>query len=699
MKFYGYSFVSSATAVVVLASVFTTPSFAEVDGSETWRWINLADWHSAEKYVQVWKNSAKGMKSRGWGEKGYASLEAYENAMRSRDVALISRIKKEYGGELMVIPGDTQAGHWERPEFRASMRSVYPGLSDVAIVIQASHLCYGGMRNAFMEAGYDTMLVAVGDHEIGDNPWHVNSDVAQMVPSFRAGHADVFNEAPVRNPENPGNPRLWTYERNATSSNRQFDKLIGSVSSRPVGTLYEETSFAWQYKNVLFVTVDVFRQDNPSVRLGEEGSVTGDVEGAHLLWFKRVLAEAGKDRSIKHIIVQSHLPILYPVRKYASSGMFMDGDVDSAFWLAMRESGVDLYLAGEVHSNTVTIDPASNLVQWVARGNAATNFNTVDVLNDKIVVQAWKNKDTHGLYNDILLGQLVIDKTGLETVVTTSGLLEAIKPDGLMLHYTFDDLIPAEVVLTGVSDPVVSGITCDQAFVNDGEFSNEYTAWANKTSITEGMISHAASLDAGRSLVGLSSIGPLSQGHPRTIALWVRTESNQRQILFNTTSYWGEREFFNLSVNQGRLELMLSETQHTMTQSAVLSDGAWHHVAVTVPYAGATLGNTKLYIDGVLQTDVTCEGGSTKVSTNQANWIGIGSLLNKSSIKLDQQFGMQALDGEIDDFALWTRALSDEELARLVAGAATGHNASDIQAIFVSEEVELSPSAHVLNIQ
>jgi len=208
MKFYGYSFVSSATAVVVLASVFTTSSFAEVDRSETWRWINLADWHSAEKYVQVWKTSAKGMKTRGWGEKGYASLEVYENAMRSRNVALISRIKKDYGGELMVIPRDTQAGHWERPEFRASMRSVYPGLSDVAIVIQASHLRYGGVCNAFTKAGYDTMLVAVGDHEIGDSPWRVNSDFAQMVSFFRAGHAEVFHEKSVRDLENPDNPRL-----------------------------------------------------------------------------------------------------------------------------------------------------------------------------------------------------------------------------------------------------------------------------------------------------------------------------------------------------------------------------------------------------------------------------------------------------------------------------------------------------------
>jgi len=660
------------------------PSASIAETADTWRWINLADWHAAEKHVQVWEKSAKGLKTKGWGEKGFASREAYQDAMRDADVALISRIKNEYGGELMVIPGDTQNGHWERPAFRASMRSVYPDLSDEEVVRKASHLCYGGLRNAFAEAGYRTMLVAVGDHEIGDNPWKVNSAVSKMVPAFRAGHADVFNEEPVRHPENPGNPRLWTYERNGATSNRQFDKSIGAAPSRPMGTTYEETSFAWQYKNVLFITMDAFRQDNVKTALGEEGSVTGDVEGAHLEWFKSVLSEAAKDDSIKHIVVQSHLPIIYPVRKYASSGMLMDGDMDSDFWQAMRDGNVDLYLAGEVHSNTVSLDPKSDIVQWVARGNGATNFSTVDVSDDKIVVQAWKNKDRHDLSEDILLGELVIDKSkGSDAVITSNGLLKAINPNGLNLHYTFDAQIQPETILTGVAPPFVNKVSCDYAFENTGEFSSEYTAWANKTSTTDGVIGGAVTLSPGKSVLGLSSIGPLSHGHARTIGMWVRSDSSKRQILMNTASFWGKREFFNLSIHKDRFELTLDDERYKSVRSATLTDGAWHHVAVTVPHDGATLKETKMYIDGVLQTgQVSMKGGSSVINTAQANWMGLGILLKASSYKLDKVLGMVPLDGALDDFALWTRALSDAELAAVVSGAARGDNAADLERVF-----------------
>ncbi|MCK5175483.1 MAG: hypothetical protein KAR47_18960, partial [Planctomycetes bacterium] len=287
---------------------------------DTWRWINLADWHAAEKHTSVWEQDFSGKRAKkGWRSKGYDSRSAYQDAMRDMDIAIISRIKKDYGGELIVVPGDTNGGHWYDTTFRAALRSVYPGLSDEEVVRRASHLCYGGLRNAFAEGGYPLMIVAVGDHEIGDNPWGPGSAVTPLVPEFRAGFADVFNEEPVVDPADPSNPQLWTYRPNAATSNRLFTDPIGTVPSRPMGTAYEETSFAWQCKNVLFVTMDVFRQDDFVTRLGEEGTIVGDCEGAHMQWFRDVLAEAAGIASIKHVIVQSHLPVIYPVRKYASS--------------------------------------------------------------------------------------------------------------------------------------------------------------------------------------------------------------------------------------------------------------------------------------------------------------------------------------------------------------------------------------------
>jgi hypothetical protein len=580
----------------------------------------------------------------------------------------------------MVIPGDTNGGHWYLKPYRDGLRSVYPDLSDEEVIRKASHLCYGGLRNAMAAAGYDRLLVAVGDHEIGDNPWQPGSEVSRLVPEFRAGHADVFNEEAVRDPADPENARLWKYEPNAFTSNRLFAEPIGDVPSRPLGTAYEETSFAWQYKNVLFVTVDVFRQDDADVRLGEEGTIIGDISGKHMAWFKSVLAEAATIPSIRHIVVQSHLPIIYPVRKYASSGMMVEHNDDSPFLQAMREGGVDLYLAGEVHSNTVTLDDKSELVQWVCRGNGLTNLSTVDVSDNKLVVQTWKNEGGAG--DNILLGSLTIDKSSPERKrIDTSGLLTAINPKGLNLHYTFDEQVPAGSILTGIAPPEVSGTKCGKAYENTGEFSAEYTAWTKATKTEPGLIGDAVRMVPGKSVLGLSSIGPLSHSHPRTVAMWVKTSSDKRQILFNTTSFWGaSAQFFNLSLNDGQFEVSLRKGQVKLSGQTRLNDGHWHHVAAVVPHKGSKLDDVQLYVDGVLQTNVSTTGGSTRIDTKQSNWIGIGILLSKSSYKLDKEMGMSGFEGAIDDFALWTRALGSDDISVVYQRALEGQNAEQAEA-------------------
>ncbi|MEX0326392.1 MAG: LamG-like jellyroll fold domain-containing protein [Puniceicoccaceae bacterium] len=648
-----------------------------------WRWINVADFHAAEVHAHIWETPFPGKGGgAGWRKWGYSSQVEFQTAMLDRDIETFSRLKEDYGGEVLVIPGDTNGGHWYLKPYRDGLRSVYPDLTDEEVIRKASHLCYGGLRNATAVAGFEHLIVAVGDHEIGDNPWRAGSDVARLVPEFRAGHADVFNEAPVVDPDEPDNPRLWNYGPNAFTANRLFDDPIGTVLSRPLGTTYEETSFAWQYKNVLFVTVDIFRQDGPDIPLGEEGTVVGEIEGRHMEWFKAVLAEAKTIPSIKHIIVQAHLPIIYPVRKYASSGMMVDRNDQSAFLQAMREGGVDLYLAGEVHSNTVTLDDQSELVQWVCRGNNTSNFSTVDVSDDKLLVRTWKNKGRKA--DDILLGTLSIDKSGTgPRTVETTGLLTAINPKGLNLHYTFDELVDADSILTGIAPPEVSGAKCQKAFVNTGEFTAEYTAWTKATETGPGVTGNAVRMVPGKSVLGLSSIGPVSHDHPRTISLWIKTDSDERQILFNTTSFWGKTaEFFNLSLNDGHLEIALRKGKVKSATSEKINDGKWHHVAAVVPSRGAILDDVRLYIDGSLAGETKSTGGSSVVNTAQANWMGIGVLLSKSGYKLDKEMGMKAFDGWIDDFALWTRALSPAEVAALHAGAVDGKNAFDMEQTF-----------------
>ena len=90
----------------------------------------------------------------------------------------------------------------------------------------------------------------------------------------------------------------------------------------------------------------------------EKGVITCTIISKHLEWFENILIQARQNSSIKHIVVQSHLPIIHPVRKVNSSGQFMDHGINSTFIDVMRNYNVDLYLAGK--ETLCTIDSYCN---------------------------------------------------------------------------------------------------------------------------------------------------------------------------------------------------------------------------------------------------------------------------------------------------------------------------------------------------
>jgi hypothetical protein len=93
-----------------------------------------------------------------------------------------------------------------------------------------------------------------------------------------------------------------------------------------------------------------------------------------------------------------------------------------------------------------------------------------------------------------------------------------------------------------------------------------------------------------------------------------------------------------------------AETKQTLTGGPTVDINVWHHVAVALGAAGA-----RLYLDGA---DV---GSSTAMTLRPSdlgampnNWIG------RSEFAVDPYF-----DGMIDEFRVYTRALSAEEISLL----------------------------------
>lgn len=622
---------------VLFASLTLLTMYSVAQNFDTWRFINIPDYHNSEDLS--------------------LNIRAREQRI-AEQIEQFRNVKQRFGGELIIMPGDCNSGHWYREKYLKKFKSHpdYRNLTTEEVILEASRLCYSGLWDIVHNGGYEHFLMAVGDHELGDNPWHKDSEVVKHISTFRQGFANTF-----------------TLNEDKQS---RFTQKIGNASPRPTGTIYEHTSNAVQYKNVLFVTLDMFRFDGKDKVLGNQGVINGDVDGKHLEWFESVLSEAQYIPSIQHIVVQSHLPIIYPVRKYASSGMLVDKKEREKILNVLRKYKVDLYLAGEVHMNTVTRDAESDLIQLVARGNRLSNMTLIDVEADKLSISSVHE-------NGDQLGSLKIDKSSSKTIIEGEGILNPIRPDGLQIHWSFDEQLDKSNYRSSVEgtfpqkgkhNPVLATIEHPVVYLNDGGFNADYSLIGDNVKPVKGMLGQAVEIkDSSRLFV--VPMGPMGEGYQRTLSCWVNTTADGRRLILNSGSYWGQEQFFNLSINNGNLEVALRPEIHATTRNQHLNDGEWHHLAVVMPEEDATIGELKLFVDGILIEDKQCAQPDVKVNTSQANWMAVATNIETYKTDLAETMGMKGYVGLLDDFCIWTRALTNKEVNQIYKRGIDGANA------------------------
>lgn len=609
----------SAWCMVLLSLVLGA---VEARTGEAWRFLVIADWHSAEKFVQPDPRPE-------WVQQAAA-----------KDVATVRALKQTYGGDVILLPGDSNKGHWDFPAF---IRKFKPGLTPQEAILQAGHRCYSGMIDVFRQGGYERLLMAVGDHELGDNPWPAKTSKARCQPQFRETFAREFNRRP--------------------DGSFRWDRPVGDAPARPVGTPYENTSYAWAYRNALFVTVDVFRHESAETVIGDEGTVTGAVTGRHLEWLEQVLAAARRQPGIRHVFVQAHLPVLHPVRKVSSSGMLMDDGPDSAFWQALRRHRVDVYFAGEVHANTATRDTGSDLVQVVSRGNGFTGFLAVDVADDVIDIAAQCRTDAEtATYRES--GRLKIDKSGARTVFSDDGELALLDRQARLIHFPFGqgDAAPPDRPMAHGAE--LRGVTCDQAVSNRGAFGPQYDAQGAALTWVPGPRGKAAEFTT-QSRMAVFAMGPHHSSYPISCALWVRTDQTGSRVLINSGAIWrrgGLRGFFNLNLVDGVPEVRISDTQSLLADGARLNDGKWHHLAAVMPEGGCRLSNVRIYVDGkAMPTRV--RGADAPIHFEQSVRLSFGGY-GFSRADFDR-LPAQAFAGAMDEISFWARPLTPAEVAEL----------------------------------
>jgi hypothetical protein len=258
---------------------------------------------------------------------------------------------RRFAPEAFLMAGDAVQGHWGKDVRRTGIFGpVDTDKAKVRALHRAANLYYGAWRRNFTDHGLplSTVHAAVGDHEIGDNPWPAGR--------FKYQAFDDFKEA-------------WS---------RHFTDTWGGgnrYAMHPRGTAFDDTAYAqWLHPDLLLVTVDVFARDRSGVH--------ARVAGAQLRWLREVLAGVPESAQV---IVQGHVPVLSPVRTRGSSGLRMEGGRSSRFWQTLNEFGVDAYLCGEVHAVTVSQEAPGRTVQ-IAHGGllswGSTNFLVGDLLED-----------------------------------------------------------------------------------------------------------------------------------------------------------------------------------------------------------------------------------------------------------------------------------------------------------------------------
>lgn len=289
-----------SVAIGLLLSLPFATAARELPGAEPWTFVSMPDFVNVDTdYPQP-----------GW-----------EPAL---DVVL--RSVKSEEPDFLLVAGDLLMGHW----YTAGEVEEYAARFYPAWIKRLEH--------------YELpFYAAVGDHELGDNPWPEWK--MALVPDYKAKF-------------------------------RRYLKMPENGPQHMLGTAYW-----WRHKNVLFVAVDVFEKAK-----GKQGGITAQVTGEQLKWLDRVLAE---NSDADHVIVMGHTPVLGPVRAWSSSRLMLEGGRESDFWQTMKRHGVDLYLCGEVHA--ITCIQRDGIMQIAHGGligyNSRTNYLRAKVTPDRLQLE------------------------------------------------------------------------------------------------------------------------------------------------------------------------------------------------------------------------------------------------------------------------------------------------------------------------
>ena len=293
------------------------------------------------------------------GEPGYraGSPNSY-NVYYARALDAVLNAFEAEAVPSLLVAGDLVEGHWWIDTAdTGTFGSLGTRASRKQVVRRAGNRYYGAWNDMVRDHGLRA-YPALGDHEVGDNPWH------RFLPETRRKHELV-----------PTYKKVFgdNFLRDGAGRQRFRDRPKGPAKNSAYATRL--------HPEVQLISVDVFRRTPRNVKV--------DVDRVQLAWVESVLRRARAD-GVDWIIVQGHTPVIGPVRVADnSSGLTYPRGKRSKLWKLLQKYDVDAYLAGEVHDLTASI--AGGVAQIAHGGTFAsglTNYIRADVTRGRLRIVA-----------------------------------------------------------------------------------------------------------------------------------------------------------------------------------------------------------------------------------------------------------------------------------------------------------------------
>ena len=289
--------------------------------------------------------------------------------------------------------------------------------------------------------------------------------------------------------------------------------------------------------------------------------------------------------------------------------------------------------------------PATYTITYTVSGESSSFTFTINPIQQSTFSYSSSSLEQYGTASPIFASG-----------TTTGGTFSA--TSGLVINTTTGVLDLANSTIGG---PYTVTYTTPGPCPTSSPFNVSVTALS--TSLVDN--NFALSFNGSDQYVNAGSATELQMTGDVSISAWFKTSvtGTQKQIVTRGPD-WVMNGWSLFVRSNNQVAIMLNTSGNPFaTSSSTVTDGQWHHVVGVRDSSGGT-GSLKIYLDGVEAG--SADGGTDAMSNGSEVWIGSGTN------------GGSKMTGDIDEVAIWNRALELADVQRIYNGSSTSGKAANL---------------------